>query len=109
MPTFTWVPDYGAKRTIKPRILQAKFGDGYSQDTRDGVNNLLEVWKLSFTRRTAAEVTAIDTFLMSAAGTSQFVWTTPRGVMFNFKCREWETDDSIPSDSSLLCTFEQVP
>ncbi len=106
---FTWVPDQGAKRSVKPRILQAKFGDGYSQDIADGINSTLETWELAFSRRNGTEIAAIDNFLLARKGVTAFKWGTPRGVILNFKCRQWDTDDSLPSDASLSCKFEQVP
>ena len=34
------VPDKGMSAPYKPRVLSAKFGDGYEQRLRDGINNV---------------------------------------------------------------------
>ncbi len=75
MATFPYTPDWGAAPELQPRVLQAKFGDGYDQRTADGLNDLLSTWKLSFSVRTQAEATAIAAwFARHRAHVTAFDW-----------------------------------
>lgn len=109
MSTFTWKPSYGTDLTDKPRVLAAKFGDGYEQRAPDGINNAPEVWSLSFSGSLAAKITAARQFLKShsSAGTS-FDWTSPIGTVGKFKCEEYSFRLLAPGVGSLSAKFEQV-
>lgn len=74
---FDWVPTYGAELGVTPALLTAKFGDGYSQDTPDGINNQMEVWGLTFTKFPDVADDIIN-FLKRQAGAKRFWWTPPR-------------------------------
>jgi phage-related protein len=108
MATFTWTPDKGVDRTFKPRVNEAKFGDGYGQRSADAINNLDESWSLSFTVRTATEIAAIEAFLATAKGVSNFDWTTPAGNNQKFVCRSWSSSYNYSGDNSLQATFDRV-
>ena len=52
----TIVADRGLSRTIKHRVLTAKFGDGYEQRVTDGVNSKGDTFAISINNRLASEV-----------------------------------------------------
>lgn len=62
------VPDRGLGRTVNHRILTSKFGDGYEQRVRDGINTKDDSFALSFNNREAEEINLIAAFLDSKAG-----------------------------------------
>lgn len=108
MEIFTWItPDCILKR--KPRVLSAQFGDGYGQDSPDGLNANLQTWELTFEDIYKHDGIAIDEFLTARKGAEAFEWTTPLQETLAFKCREW---DVKPTNKSRLltvtCTFTQV-
>lgn len=106
MTTFTWAPDTGLKRSSKPRVMSAKYGDGYVQDVADGINNSPKIHNLSFSLLLLAEYQAILSFLETAGGVTAFTWTPPNGVAGRFVCRTW--DDIADTNFSITATFEQV-
>ena len=78
MPTFTYLPDYGAEPTQEIRIRSVAFGDGYEQAAPDGLNPALPVWKLTFSVRSQAEAQGIATWLYSnSAHATPFDWAAP--------------------------------
>jgi phage-related protein len=108
MEFFTWItPD--AKLSKKPRIVGADFGDGYSQESPDGINADLETWALVFDDRYAEEVLAMNSFLTARKGTEKFEYTNRMGVVITVKCKEWDVKPAKKNRLTLTCTFNQVP
>lgn len=108
MATFSYIADYTANRTIKPRVRALKFGDGYEQRTADGINTQPATWALSFNARTTTEADAIESFLSTHAGITVFDWTPPVGAAGRYICREWNRVCERFNINSVTCTFEQV-
>lgn len=106
--TFTWFPDASNELEIEPRVLSAKFGDGYEQRTQVGLNPILEKWSLTFTGL-PAEIKAIDDFLRALGGAQSFIWKNPNEVEGRFICRSWKSKRERGVKVGLTCTFEQVP
>jgi phage-related protein len=71
------IPDRSLKRASKPRILEARFGDGYGQRMRDGINQLDQSWSLSFNNRPITDIRLLQNFLESKGGVSAFTWIPP--------------------------------
>jgi phage-related protein len=68
--TFEAVADRGLSRQAQQRILTAKFGDGYEQRVRDGVNTKTENFNISFNNRSADEINLIAGYLDNKAALS---------------------------------------
>lgn len=64
------VPDRGFQRQAQHRVLSAKFGDGYEQRVRDGINTKKENFNLSFNNRSAEEINLIAAFFDLKAATN---------------------------------------
>ena len=108
MATWTIAPDFSSPGTTKYRILQARFGDGYQQRVADGINTRVQSWALRFSARTAAELSAIVTFLTARAGTESFDWTAPDGTGGKWVCTSWQTVPDTAAANTVTATFEQV-
>jgi len=67
-------PDRGLKTSSKPRVLTATYGDGYEQRVAAGINNVPEVWELTWKNRTSAESNKIIKFLEEHGGVTPFDW-----------------------------------
>ena len=67
---FEAVADRGLSRQAQQRVLTAKFGDGYEQRVRDGINTKTENFNISFNNRSADEVNLIAAYLDSKAALS---------------------------------------
>lgn len=106
--TFTYTPDYNAQLTQKPRVLEARFGDGYTQRVGDGINIAPRIWTLTFNTRTDDEIAPILAFLQARNGIEAFNWTDPDGVTGVYVCREWRRTAVNKGINDLSTTFEQV-
>jgi len=109
MPTtFTWFPDTNPSNTSEPRVLVAKFGDGYEQRAPDGINNLQEAWALRFTKDYVVGMEIVN-FIKARAGAEAFYWADPNGVTKLFVCRKWSygrmTGEGV---MEVSCTFEET-
>jgi phage-related protein len=71
------LPDKGIGRHSTPRVLVAKFGDGYEQRLVDGINSVDEVFSVTFNNRTAAEIDDITGYFASLKGATSFTYTIP--------------------------------
>lgn len=109
MATFNQaIPDQGASLSKTPRVAKSPFGDGYMQRAQDGINNIDEVWNLTFSLRTKTVIQSIDTFLASHGGAVAFDWTTPNGNTLKFICEEWSASYYHDGNAEMRCTFKQV-
>jgi len=107
MATFAWSPQT-AQKSAEPRVLSAAFGDGYQQRVGDGINALAASWELTFSR-TAADIDAIEDFLIARAGVESFDWTDPDGNAIRAICPSWARQPNTGLGSgSLTATFRQV-
>lgn len=104
--TFTYVPNAGASEKTTPKVLSAKFGDGYEQRTADGINNIKRVWNLSFVK-TSADMANVISFLENEGGLTSFNWTPPRGAAGLWLCREWDRIAEANYDT-ISFQFEEV-
>lgn len=107
MSDFNYQPLLGANQSTKPRVLSARFGDGYEQRIADGINTQPKTWNLIFTDSSAV-IDAIDAFLTGKGGVTKFTWTPQGGSEISVVCREWSKSIETPDTSSLQCSFEQV-
>ena len=97
---------------VVPRVLSAKFGDGYSQRTTDGLNTMLRKWNLQFNNRAQAECDAIEAFLVSQGGCLAFNWTPPTGAAALWICgvpNGWTRTPTTGPLGSITGMFEEVP
>lgn len=99
--------DYTLKE--KPRILQSKFGDGYAQESPDGLNADLAEWSLSFEDVSLSVLKAMRDFLKARKASEKFIFYTPLGEKITVKCRAWDTKPTKKGRVTLNATFEQVP
>ena len=67
---FEAVADRGLTRQASHRMLVARFGDGYEQRVRDGINTKVENFNISFNNRSPAEINLIAAYLDSKAALS---------------------------------------
>ena len=70
-------PDKQLTKASTPRVLTAKFGDGYEQRAVDGINNLAETYTLTFKTRPKADIDDIVAFLDSKQNFTKFTLTLP--------------------------------
>lgn len=109
MATFTYIPSYTSALSQEPRILEAKFGDGYEQAVTDGINFNPKMWKLSFSNIShSSAATIISFFTTNNTATTSFDWTDPDGDAGKYKCKKWDKSFDGADHVSLSCEFQQV-
>jgi len=109
-PSFLWTPSISSEIAANPRVKTISFGDGYSQRTKDGINNNLLSLQLSFDGRTLIEAKAILHFLYTREGVESFLWTPPEpfNKQKRFICKEFPMSTSFFGAYNIRCTFEEV-
>lgn len=108
MTTFTFIPA-SAQLTKKPRVLEANFGDGYTQRTNFGINANPQSWSLSFifTGSPTAHM-PFKNFLDSHNGVTPFDWTPPgESTSYRFTCKDYSCNASPGNVWQCSAVFEQ--
>lgn len=110
--TFTIKPDLAPAGKHSVRVLSVNYGDGYTQDTGNGINTDNPVWTVNFSNRNAADFTTLRAFLTALAPGERFYWTpsSPSAVQGLYKCTEWTETPYINGGSAhtISCTFVNV-
>lgn len=106
----TIVADRGLSRTIKHRVLTAKFGDGYEQRVTDGVNSKGDTFAISINNRLATEVNLIAKFLDVKAGSNfDFIVTDYDGdTTLKVVCDDYNVIYTREEYHSLTANFRRV-
>jgi len=86
----------GPRKSMKPRVLRANFGDGYSQRAGDGINLLEETWSVEWENLDSTEVVALETQLEDARGVDAITWT-PHGesTAKKFTISQWDINPKV--------------
>jgi len=109
MATFTALPSYSSSINVKPKIIEAKFGDGYEQAVLDGINSKPRKFSLQFNTLDKTDGDAIEAFFdTNETATTPFDWIPPSGIAGRFKCKEHSRNYVSGFTSSITCTFEEV-
>ena len=114
------VPDKGLSLSNTPKVRLSSFGDGYEQRISFGINNLAQVFSVSFNNRTKAEIDSIVTFFEAQQGVRSFEFTIPYagdGVpateddserVIRVVCETWTQSFQYDDFYSLTAQFRRV-
>lgn len=117
MNTFPWIPSRSTSSETVPRVLRAQFGDGYSQETLDGINAIPRNWDIVFEpihgySGTDPTLQELDAFMRVNAGL-RFQWVQPKPFdgegLKVFRCRRWGWTYDEGLIVGFRATFEQQP
>lgn len=117
MPTITYPefpsdvigPSYPLSKNVTPRVKVASFGDGYTQQSPDGLNPILHTWSLVWNVVTYEERTTITQFFKDRKGCESFYWTDGAGTPHLVKCTTWTETNIEPTLYKIDATFKQTP
>lgn len=86
-------PSPGTNFKPQVKLLEAEFGDGYSQPTPDGINHIRETVELKWDGLAECEMHAINDFFKERKGSDAFYYK-PAGFSKPLKwtCKEWTRD-----------------
>lgn len=98
-------PSFPYKENHAPRVLSAKFGDGYSQDVIDGINTDEFATDVTWTALYTTEMITIINFLDGLGGAGRFIFTPPNGVPMTFYCPKWAPEKVAGNVWNVSATF----
>jgi len=75
--TATIRPDNDLARSTKPLVRVVKFGDGYEQRGKKGINSLQETYNVQLKNREKSAADDIITFFDNKGGVTSFDFTVP--------------------------------
>jgi phage-related protein len=91
------LPSPGTTIRTTAKVKKAEFGDGYTQRTADGLNNLNADLDLVWEFLTHAQASAIVAFFEEHAGYRSFIYKPHNApAAMKWTCEEWS--DSIRDD-----------
>lgn len=107
METFHWCVSPNLSAKAEPKIKTIKFGDGYEQRIKDGINNDLRSYSVTL-KTIREEAPPIDDFLTRHGGLHAFLWREPNTHrMIKVKCASWSS--SVTNKvTTITATFEEV-
>ena len=101
-------PSYSTAVTYKPRILEVKLGDGYSQRSVDGINAVESTWNVVWDLLDSTDMNSLNTHFNERAGYQSFTWTPPGGTSQKFICKQWTVTPKELNQYSVNAVFERV-
>jgi phage-related protein len=110
MATFPSIsPTYGAQKTSAPTNRVVKFGDGYEQVLRFGLNQNPKTWSLTW-EVSEADADTIEAFLDArAADGDAFDWTPlDTTTSYKWRCDQWSKTIPYLNRATITATFRQV-
>lgn len=109
-PFFFWTPSSNLSISQDPAVKIVRFGDGYEQRIRDGLNNNRLKLDLNFEKRDSQETAAIIHFLSIRGGSESFAFTLPEpySIVRLMVCRNWTNNYNFSNNYSIKATFEEV-
>ena len=111
-PKFFWTPSYNSQLQVKPSVKSVQFGDGYSSNAPDGINNILLPFNLTFDKRDENETRAILHFLNQRAGAASFNFVPPfpyNSLNKLFLCKTWNFQTIFANNHTIQCEFMETP
>lgn len=110
-PSFIWTPSYNFSVDTEPLVRSIRFGEGYEQRLKEGINNSLIKIDFSFEKRSLKESTAIIHFFSERDGAESFIFSVPEpyNVRKLFVVRSWNLTQTFVNNYSIKANFEEVP
>ena len=111
MATLPAIPaSYSSAGQTSFRVLDAPFGDGYSQRAADGLNSIPITWNVVWTSRPDADIATLYNFLIALLGYEKFQWTAPdESSPRDWICREPIVKTPVTAGyQTMKAVFEEV-
>ena len=118
--TATIRPDNDLTKNSKPKVKIAKFGDGYEQRAKAGLNSIDESFKITMKNRDKAVADDIVKFFDDKAGVSNFDFTIPDAnssttdsdgspvSTIKVVCDSWSIQYAYGSHYNVNATFRRI-
>jgi len=108
---FFWKPSYSVNTTVAPKVKSIKMGNGYEQRLKDGFNNILLNYGLTFSNVSEKQATAMTHFLHNRGGTEHFYFMTPSpiGIFKKFVCIDFQVNNKFFNNFDINAKIEERP
>lgn len=107
MEEFHWCVAPNMSVKVEPKVKTIKFGDGYEQRIKDGINNNLRSYSVTL-KLARDEAYLIDEFLSRHGGVKVFLWREPNTHrLIKVKCGSWSLNVTN-FVTTITTTFEEV-
>jgi len=103
---FSWYPDISSQMSVEPKVNVIEFGDGYSERTPVGLNNLPDVWNVKFTTTRVKGLLILE-FFERHLGSKSFQWTNPLNRTGYYVCTKWSSDQMKGGHIAISATFKR--
>ena len=106
--TFNFECSAGTAGAVTHNVSVTKFGDGYAQFAKNGINARGSQWSVTIANMQQAQSDAVTGFIDAHAGKS-FFWTPPRSIKRGlFLCSKYTLTPVEFGLQSITATFEEV-
>ena len=99
-------PSYTTAVDTQIKMLTNDFGDGYAQDTPDGLNNIADTFNVVWTNISDTNAIIIRNTLKGYNGLP-FTWTDPDGNTNNYTCVKMSRAFTGFRNGNFTATFNQ--
>lgn len=112
MAIFNWRAEVGTTGNGEFSVFTSRFGDGYTQDVPNGINNETQKWSVKVSGKGlpggGQMVQAVLDFIRAQAG-SPFQWKHPnmRGALGWYSCKRYSQSDEGGDYWTITMEFEQ--
>ena len=103
--TFTWRVETASSGETTFNVSSAKFGDGYSQEVPQGINNIMRSWNITVSGY-EAQIAPIIAFLEAHAGATRFLWKPPMRPLGYYTCKRFRETPNGGGHFTLTAEFE---
>lgn len=107
LQTFTWRVEKRTRPTWRASIRQFNFGDGYSQNSPQGLNPVKAEIAVVVPSLSRAQRDAVHAFFKANAG-RPFLFAYDGDPLQKFTCEEWSEEKHRPDLYTVNATFKQV-
>lgn len=104
---FRWSPQIRASADIDYRTRSVRFGDGYEQVAREGMNSKSQQWEQSFTGG-EKYISDIADFLDRNGGSRAFSWKPPLSQTGLYRCDSYKITAAGGNNYTMITTFRQA-
>ena len=112
MTTITFTPPIppspGTKSKPEVKVLEASFGDGYTQTAGDGINNIREILTLNWEHLLPTQADQLENFFVERAGYKYFYYqASHRYSPRLYLCKEWDRGTIQGGFATFTATLRQ--
>ena len=108
---FIWPVDKGATCEYTQAVVADSFGEGYEQVTAQGINSIIEHWRVTLGCRGPEEAAAFEAFYRAKGQVTTFTWTAPvlNAVQKSYRFKSAPKRTVQDGCEQWTCELKEVP